>query len=233
MSSDLTPTRRGLHQIAVHVMARRRSDVTGRFGLRPSPGGLATPAFGDGDELEVVRTSGRFLVLERGGDVRVAPITTLAAAAELVGVDLSAPLSVGADTPAQVPVDDPLAIDHGDAGVLAAWWAFGRTVIDEVMATDPVPESPTVQQVWPEHFDLGCSVGCDGTRLNLGASPGDGYEPTPYLYVGPWSSERPGAPAYWNAPFGAVLRLSQIDHLTPAERRSHAVAFFTRGLARF
>ena len=233
MSSDLTPTRSGLHQIAVHVLARRRFTVTGRFGLRPAPGGLATPAFGPDDRLEVVRTSGRFLVLERGGDVRVEPITTLAAAAELVGVDLTADLSVGADTPAQVPVDEPLRVDDADARMLAAWWAFGQTVIDEVVATDPVPDAPTVAQVWPEHFDLGCAVGAGGGRINLGASPGDRYERAPYLYLGPWSGERPGDSRYWNAPFGAVLALSQIDHLTGAERRSHAIAFFREGLSRF
>lgn len=233
MSSDPSRTRAGLHQLAVHVLARRRFAVTGRFGLRPSPGGLATPAFGGPDDLEVVRTSGRFLVLERGGDVSVRPITTLAAAAELVGVDLTADFSVGSDTPVQVPVDDVVPVDDADARMLAAWWAFGRTVIDEVVAADPAPAAPTVAQVWPEHFDLGCTVGRDDARINLGASPGDGYEPTPYLYVGPWSSERPGDERYWNAPFGAVLRRSQIDHLTPAERRSHAVAFFTEGLSRF
>jgi hypothetical protein len=233
MSSDPSRTRRGLHQLAVHVLARRRSAVTGRFGLRPAPGGLATPAFGGPDDLEVVRTSGRFLVLERGGAVTVRPITTLAAAAELVGVDLGADLSVGTDTPAAVPVDEPLGVDDADARLLAAWWALGRTVIDEVLATEPSPVAPSVAQVWPEHFDLGCAVGPDDARINLGASPGDGYEPTPYLYLGPWTADRPGDPQYWNAPFGAVLRLSQIDHLTPAERAARAMAFFQDGLLRF
>ena len=44
---DLTTTRLALQRLAVHVLARRRHAVTGRFGLRPAPGGLATPAFGD------------------------------------------------------------------------------------------------------------------------------------------------------------------------------------------
>ena len=117
--------------------------------------------------------------------------------------------------------------------MLAAWWAFGRTVIDEVLATDPAPETPTVPQLWPEHFDLGCDVGRGGSRINLGASPGDGYVPSPYIYVGPRSSERPGDDRYWNAPFGAVLERSQIDRLTPSERRSHAIAFLVEGLSRF
>jgi hypothetical protein len=181
----------------------------------------------------VVRTSGRFLVLERGADVAVAPITTLAAAAGLVGVDLTAELSVGADTPAQVPADQTLAIDDADARALSSWWAFGLTVLDEVLAGGPTLDAAAVPQVWPEHFDLGCTVGRGAARINLGASPGDAFAPTPYLYVGPWASDRPGAARYWNAPFGAVLRWSQIDHLTPVEQRSHAVAFVREGLSRF
>ena len=32
------------------------------------------------------------------------------------------------------------------------------------------------------------------TPVSLGASPGDGFEPDPYLYVGPQNAERPGDP---------------------------------------
>jgi hypothetical protein len=53
-------TRVALQQVAVHVLARRRHAMTGRFGLRPTPGGLGTPLFGEG---EVVRISGDVLVV--------------------------------------------------------------------------------------------------------------------------------------------------------------------------
>ena len=32
-----TSTRQGLHRVAAHILARRRFDVSGRFGLRASP----------------------------------------------------------------------------------------------------------------------------------------------------------------------------------------------------
>jgi len=49
-------TRGDLHLIAAHVLGRRRVAVSGHFGLRASPRGLATPAFGP--EPEVVRVAG-------------------------------------------------------------------------------------------------------------------------------------------------------------------------------
>jgi hypothetical protein len=233
---DLVETRLALHQLAAHVLGRRRHAYTGRFGLRAAPGGMATPAFGG--DVEVVRTSGRHLVVERGGAVLAAPVTTLAAAAELVGVDLTVGFSVGDSTPAMADPERPLAVGDEAARELGDWWGFGATVLDDIVATEPAVTAPTVAQLWPEHFDLACTVtvggaggdGAAGQRVNLGASPGDGYEPLPYLYVGPWSADRPGDPSYWNAPFGAVLRHADLASLPPADRRARALAFLRRGL---
>lgn len=233
MSSHLPPdvveTRLALHQLGTHVLGRRRHAVTGRFGLRAAPGGLATPAFGD--DVEIVRTSGRHLVVERGGAVLAAPVTTLAAAADLVGVDLAADFSVGDDTPAVADPDRPLAVGDEAARALGDWWALGAGVIDELVAAEPGVTDPTVAQLWPEHFDLGCMVTVGGReRVNLGASPGDGFDPLPYLYVGPWSPDRPGDSSYWNAPFGAVLRHAEMAALPPPDRRPRALTFLRRGL---
>jgi len=220
-------TREGLHQVAVHVLARRRHAVTGRFGLRPAPGGLATPVFGAD---EVVRLSGATLVVERGGETRAEPLTTLGRAADLVGVDLAAPFSVGADTPVAVDPDAPLAIDAAAARVLGDWWALGAALVDEVVGAghaDGSVAAATAAQVWPEHFDHATTLtlgGPGGPKVNVGASPGDGGEPGPYLYVGPWDAARPGDPAYWNAPFGAVLRRAD------GPGRAEALAFLRRGL---
>jgi hypothetical protein len=233
MVSDEPPevpqTRRALHQLAVHVLGRRRHAFTGRFGLRAAPGGVATPAFGD--DVEVVRTSGRYLVVERGNVTVAAPITTLAAAAGMVGVDLTVDFSVGGQTPALVDPEQPLAVSDRAARGLGAWWSLGTTAIDEVVATEAV-SAPTVVQLWPEHFDVACTVTvAGGAQANLGASPGDATDPLPYLYVGPWSSDRPGDPSFWNAPFGAVIHRADLATLPPGDRRSRAVAFFRRGLA--
>ena len=90
MGSALTTTRLDLQRVATHVLARRRHAVSGRFGLRATPGGIGTPAFGSPDALEVVRTAGTSLVHELGGQLRVVPMAgaTLADLAALVDVDL-------------------------------------------------------------------------------------------------------------------------------------------------
>ena len=49
-------TRLDLHRLCAHVLGRRRFVVSGHFGLRASPGGLATPAFGPEPEtLRITR----------------------------------------------------------------------------------------------------------------------------------------------------------------------------------
>lgn len=222
-------TRLALQQLAVHVLARRRFIVTGKFGLRPSPGGLATPAFGD--DIELVRIDGDLLVHERGGAATIEPISTLAAAAELVGVDLSTDFSVGTNTPALPPIDDPLTLDQAAVRALGSWWAFGVEVIDNVVGTGSWRNDTTTLQLWPEHFDVGATVTVGGTPVNVGASPGDEYEPDPYLYVGPTTADRPRADMYWNAPFGAVRRAAEID---PGDAgRTAAIDFLRQGLERF
>ena len=93
---------------------------------------------------------------------------------------------------------------------LADWFALGWRALDVVVDPDSGLDEVTVIQLWPEHFDAGTTVTiATGTKVNLGFSPGDSYEPEPYLYVGPWEAERRGDPSYWNAPFGAILRAGQ------------------------
>jgi hypothetical protein len=58
----LNATRRTLHRVAAHVLGRGRCEVCGRFGLRASPGGFATPAFGAGPEA--LRVAGDAIVRE-------------------------------------------------------------------------------------------------------------------------------------------------------------------------
>lgn len=224
-------TRQALHRVAAHILGRRRHSVTGKFGLRASPGGFATPAFGA--EHEVVRVSGRHLVRERTGtsaktvtlDLATA---SLADAARLVDVDLGQPFSVGHETPELGDADAPLAVDGEAALAVAAWFAFGWRVIDEVSTADGSDE-PTVLQLWPEHFDAGLGMpAASDSHVNLGVSPGDWFHRAPYIYVGPWDDTRPGDPSYWNAPFGAAL--VHEDLLTVPDPVGAAVDFVRRGL---
>lgn len=204
-------TRVDLHRVAVHVLARRRVAVNGRFGLRPTAGGFGTPAFGDPDHEEVLRVAGHVLVRERrtaaGMQSAVHPIAgaSLAALAAFADADLAGALSVGTDTPAPGAVDEPLTVDAAAAAVLGGWLDLGARAIDRVLADVGAAATPTVAQIWPEHFDLGIDLDAGSIRTNLGASAGDGYSAEPYVYVGPRTADRPGDPEFWNAPFGALL----------------------------
>jgi hypothetical protein len=80
-------TRNALHQVAVHVLARRRWQVTTRFGLPIAPGGIATPAFGA--NTESLRTAGSNLVREIRGSVTFMQGRSLRALAEFAGTDLA------------------------------------------------------------------------------------------------------------------------------------------------
>jgi hypothetical protein len=221
-------TRQTLQRVAAHILGRRRYEVTGRFGLRASPGGFATPAFGP--DSEILRVAGTSLVRETAQGVTFRPITgaALGTLAAFAGTDLTAAFSAGASTPGLGDIDEPLRLDGEAAGAVAAWYAFGWQVLDQVLSGLPAEAEPAVVQLWPEHFDAGTNVAVSsGTRVNLGASPGDDYCPEPYLYVGPWTAARPGDPGFWNAPFGAILRRSELD---PAHGSDKGVPFLLTGL---
>jgi hypothetical protein len=159
------------------------------------------------------------LVHEQGGDARIDLLTTLGRAADMVGVDLATPFSTGAESPAVADPDAPLAIDAGEARTLGAWWAQGAAAIDEVVGTTPTVAAVTTAQLWPEHFDLACSIG----EVNYGGSPGDESIPLPYLYVGPWSPPEPDGD-FWVHPFGAARTAAEIHSV------DDALAFFREGI---
>ena len=228
LPSGWSATRADLHRIAVHVMARRRAQLSGKIGLRAAPGGVATPAAGP--EHEILRTSGSWLLRERTGSAASTIAldlagATLADAAALADVDLAAPLDVGHDTPAVGDPSAPLAVDPVAAAAIAGWFAVGWRALDDVAVSSV---TPTVIQLWPEHFDAACDVAVRDGRANVGVSPGDGFHDEPYLYVGPWGPERPGDDAYWNAPFGAVLGHTELS--TSPDPHQAAVDFYRRGV---
>jgi hypothetical protein len=216
LPDGLGSTRGVLHRVAVHILARRRFAVAGRFGLRASPGGFCTPAFGE--EPEATRVAGTALVREVGSSATQRPLSgaTLRELATFVGADLVAEFDCGKDTPPVGDMDAPLALDPVAVHVLADWYALGWRALDASVAELPAEAEPAVIQLWPEHFDAGTHVALadlgPDRRVNLGVSPGDGFEDEPYLYVGPWGFERRAEDAdYWNAPFGAVIRWSEVQ----------------------
>ncbi len=158
-------TRADLHRIAVHVLGRRRAAVSGHFGLRASPLGVATPAFGP--EPEVVRLAGPRLVREVGAAARSIPMdgATLTELAAFVEADLTSDFSAGDATPEPGPPHEPLHFDEGELDALYRWFDLGWRVLD-VVTSDPVPGPGwSTIQLWPEHFDV-------GTGLDLGSGPG-------------------------------------------------------------
>jgi len=219
-------TRDDLHRIAAHVLGRRRFAVSGHFGLRASPEGLATPAFGP--EPEVLRLAGSTLVREVGTQCWSMPLdgSTLAELARFGGADLDADFSAGPDTPAAGPTDEPLRLSAAELDALFAWFDLGWRVLDAVTADTHAVAARSAVQLWPEHFDAGCTLdlGPDA-GVNLGFSPGDSFSDEPYAYVGPWGAERPGDPAFWNAPFGAAVPRSRAGGF------AECVAFVRHGVA--
>jgi hypothetical protein len=231
-------TRDALRRVATHILARAREQATGRFGLRVTAGGFGTPEFGD--EPRRVRVSGGLLIVESGlagaASARTAAINdaTLAELAVVARVDLDAELSVGHDTPPLGDVDEPIVIDAVSAEAIGRWFGTVAAALDRTVADLASETTPSMAQLWPEHFDVAFDAAFDPSapgerRVNLGGSAGDGFHEDPYLYVGPWTGERPGDPAFWNAPFGAVLGWSHV--VSTDDPVATSSAFFARGVA--
>jgi hypothetical protein len=222
--------RASLHRLACYVISPARKAVTGRIGLVPTPGGFGTPPFGAG---RVVRADRDRLVVERPNGADARPITSLAAAAAQVAVTLDCDPGVGKDVPPLGDVTESLELDAAAAGALGDWYAFGWAVLAEVRAELGDDASSSELWIWPEHFDAGFSAQvADGVGCNFGASPGDRYVDTPYLYVGPHDLPLPDG-EFWDAPFGATLGY---DRLVAAgdgtAQREAALAFVREGIVR-
>ncbi len=204
--ATLVTTRRALHQVAEHVVSAARKRASGQIGLRPLPGGFGTPP----DEVgRVIAVDGVDLVVTGADEERRAPLTTVRAAAEVCGIEPGFPWTKTPPATALEP-DRPLTVDVAAAALLANWFELGAAAMT-ALATELADEGPTDAQIYPEHFDLGMTVG----QVNYGASPGDDAIPVPYLYVGPHDGP-PAGDDYWNAPFGAARTHQEIRSVAGA-----------------
>jgi hypothetical protein len=232
-SAALERTRLAWHAVAEHVLCPARHRVNGKIGLRFTRGGFGTPFFGADEQ---VRVEGASLVHTLGATAPAvrAELTTVRAAAAVVGIEPGAPDLFRPTT----PLDPDRALELEPAAVAVCGWWFGlaAAVLAQLRADEPAsPEPPpSLVQLWPEHFDLACDLGDTGAgrRANFGASPGDALHPEPYLYVGPWDlAGLPGAAdPYWNEPFGASLPYAAL--LGAADAHGTALSFFREGRAR-
>ncbi len=207
--------RNELHRVAVHLVARARIEGTGRFSLRVTSGGFGTPEFGP--DSTRVRVAGSHLVVESDApgvaSARSMAIdgASLAELATFAGVDLNGELDAGHDTPPVGDVHAPIALDDAAATDVCEWYQQTAAMLDRVLAALPTHAPPTLPRLWPEHFDVAVEAQArPDLRVNLGGSPGDGSSDEPYLYIGPWTADRPGDAHFWNASYGAMRTRSQL-----------------------
>ncbi len=200
MGGDSTTitTRRSLHAVGELVLAGPQHAQTGEISLRALPGGFGTTHTPD---LRVVGTD----VVGADATVGITGLTP-ASLAQALGVEARSLSDVYKDG-SGFGLDDVLEVDPDAAARVADAFAAGDAAM-RALAPDETPI------LWPEHFDVGISVG----EVNYGVSAGDTYLAVPYAYVGPWSP--PTQDEYWNAPFGRALPVDDIDDL---------LAFFTEG----
>ena len=220
---SLAATRASLAALAFNVLAPARQQVNGKIGLRWTKGGFGTPFFGDDRQ---VRVEGDRLVVQTSSEAIAAPITTLRAAGERVGIAPGPPQAIDFhDPPEPVDLDALLPVDPASVGFLDDWFAFGTLVLERLLVRAGSPDDTRVQ-LWAEHFDVAAELGetASETRATYGLSPGDGSIPMPYLYVSPWS---PQTGNLWDAPFGgAALTLDQL--LRTHDQTTSALRFFER-----
>ena len=216
------------HRLAYAVVAEARRRANGRFGLRWVRGGFGTPYFGADVQ---VRVEGPLLVVQHGDRVRAAPISTLSAAGELVGV-VPATDAAEHDSPPLGDLDRPLRADPATGAFLDAWYGFATAALEELRVSPGVIDPGRVQ-LWPGHFDPAIEIGdADaGGRATYGASPGDGSSAEPYLYVGPWGDIDQDDP-YWNAAGFPGALLPHAELLAGTDPFARALAFYRDGLAR-
>ena len=215
-------TRTDLHRLAVYVVSPARVVANGQITLRSTPGGFGTPLFGPDDRQ--VRVAGvDLLVDERGETIAREPITTLARAAELAGIAPAVEQEAQFDVPPHGDLAAPLAVDAEAAGALADWFLLAFEALGELWRESRSEDrlSPHVR-LWPEHFDAAVDLGAGERGGTYGMSPGDHFDPHPYVYATRWSGQDDDP--FYDAPFGgAWLRYAEVAGAP--DPRAAALAF--------
>ena len=224
LPAGYTETREALHQLAFFAMAPKRHAVNGKIALRYTHNGFGTPFFG---EDEQVRIESGVLVHQTADAVRTTEVTTVNAACDFLGVpyvvewfpDLHDPLK-------PVDPDMSLSVDTVAAEALGDWFGFSASVLEGVRRIEGAVDASRVQ-LWAEHFDPATELGSmeKEQRASFGASPGDGANPEPYLYVAAWYGVDKEDP-FWNAESFGGAQLDYSDLLAADDQRTTALDFF-------
>ena len=200
--STLSSTRRALHAVAEVLIAGPQYAATGDIRLAARPGGFGGVTAGAAavSGTDLVTTAGRFPL--RGSLIELAELAVITPRT-LRDVYQGGP---------EFTLDEPVDVDPTAAALLLRAFTDGDTALRDFA-------SDTEAVLWPEHFDIGISLG----EINYGVSPGDTSIEVPYAYVGPW--QVPSGP-FWNQPFGAARELP-----VPADPAG-VVEFFRTGQAK-
>ncbi|MBO9520847.1 MAG: hypothetical protein J7518_04860 [Nocardioidaceae bacterium] len=201
--TTFTATRLSLHVVAELLLAGPQYDASGSIALGATPRGFGCTAQPD------VRVEGTDLVV--GSRVVALDGRTVGEVATDAGL-VPRPLDdLYGDGPGLGP-EHPLSVEAESAAAIAEAFRAGEEALAAL-----APDARRV--LWPEHFDLGITL----DEVNYGVSPGDGFLPVPYAYVGPWTV--PDG-EFWNASFGAARPLAEVADLLAffAEGRDRAVS---------
>jgi hypothetical protein len=214
-SATYEATRSALHAVAESLLAGPQQRRSGTIRLAVTADGFSTlPIDDDVRRIRVVDTA--IVVDTAHGERRTALHGTLGSIAGEVGLDLVAPRGVYTVVSDDGP-STPVTVDADALTTLVDSLARGDGALRRV-GTLEAGESAPEPVLWPEHFDVSITI----DEVNLGVSPGDGFLAEPYAYVGPL---RPRAGAFWNQPFGAARRLSELPDVDAV------AAWFELGLA--
>ena len=227
LPSGLAETRNSLHQLAFFVLSPARYKAMGRMGLRHTPGGFGTPEF-DG---RVARIEGDQLVHEQDGNVATQVITTIREAAEFFGNDYQ--VEWFADFHDPLTASDPdaqLSVSQDASLAIGAWFEFGFDVLNELRTHGLEGDDVSEVQLWPEHLDSATELGDyeKAQRASFGASPGDGLNPEPYLYVASWS-DIDRSNTYWNSTSFNGSSLAYSGLLASDDPKGMALEFLLEG----
>jgi hypothetical protein len=195
------------------------------MGLRPRPGGFATPEFGG----RIVAVDGRLLVIETDSGIASRTITTVRDACDFLGVPYRVDWYVGFRDPLTPrDPDELLAVDEGAVGQIGEWLMFGAGVLQSISAMADEGDEVTEAQLWPEHFDLAIEMGTEEAKASYGFSPGDEGHPEPYLYVSAWGPiDR--SDSFWNDPHFNGGSLGHAELLRAEDPVAASIEFLMRG----
>jgi hypothetical protein len=196
MTDTYTRTRDELHAVAETLLAGPQYRVSGTIRLTVSPSGFSTRELPGEPVLLAVRGTDLVATNADGSEQAVPLVGRIGDLAAVVGIVAGPPEHLYADTTG-ADDDTMVDVDADAAAVVAQTFAVGQAALRQV-------EPEIVPVLWPEHFDLGITVG----EVNYGVSPGDGYIGRPYATVGPWVARRG---PFWNQPFGAARLLADLD----------------------